>query len=140
MPLTYIYGDEGSYEPLARIDGITDPEIFWFHCQPNGTPERLTDAEGALRWEGENGAWGKLLREERLNGPGFAQNLRMQGQYLDRDKSAGSRFEQRFSAGPEGASLMDEASIRPALQSVPVLRPGQRPVYAARPDRADRRD
>ena len=112
VPLTYIYSDAGSYEALARIDGVTDPEIYWFHCQPNGTPERLTDAEGTLRWEAENSAWGKLLRETVLQGPGFVQNLRMQGQYLDRDKSAGSRFEQRFSAGPKGASLMDEASIQ----------------------------
>ncbi|ARJ41252.1 hypothetical protein B1H58_03995 [Pantoea alhagi] len=72
----------------------------------------LTDAEGELRWEAQNSAWGKLLRETPLQGPEFAQNLRMQGQYLDRDKSVGSRCEQRFSAGPEGASLMDEASIR----------------------------
>ncbi|YCH31205.1 DUF6531 domain-containing protein [Erwinia sp. D4-22] len=85
VPLTYVYSDEGSYEPLARIDGVTDPEIFWFHCQPNGTPERLTDAEGELRWEAQNSAWGKLLRETPLQGSGFAQNLRMQGQYLDRD-------------------------------------------------------
>jgi RHS repeat-associated protein len=85
VPLTYIYADQSSYEPLARIDGLTEPEIFWYHCHPNGTPERLTDEEGNLRWHGHNGAWGKLLREERLSGPGFAQNLRMQGQYLDRE-------------------------------------------------------
>ncbi|WP_147194969.1 RHS repeat-associated core domain-containing protein [Pantoea sp. CCBC3-3-1] len=85
IPLTYVYADQSSYAPLARIDGLTDPEIFWYHCHPNGTPERLTDEEGRLRWHGHNGAWGKLLREERLNGPGFAQNLRMQGQYLDRE-------------------------------------------------------
>ncbi|ORM75305.1 hypothetical protein HA44_18125 [Mixta gaviniae] len=53
---------------------------------------------------------GRTARGAVLQGTGFAQNLRMQGQYLDRDKSAGSRFEQRFSAGPKGASLMDEAS------------------------------
>ena len=56
VPLTYVYSDEGSYEPLARIDGVTAPEIFWFHCLPNGTPERLTDAEGELRWEAQNSA------------------------------------------------------------------------------------
>ncbi|MFZ4835076.1 RHS repeat-associated core domain-containing protein [Rouxiella sp. Mn2063] len=85
VPLTYVYSDEGSYDPLARIDGSENPEIYWFHNQPNGTPERLTDAEGQLRWEGQNSAWGKLLRESSLQGPGFAQNLRMQGQYLDRE-------------------------------------------------------
>lgn len=85
IPLTYVYADQGSYEPLARIDGITDPEIYWFHCQPNGTPERLTDNEGRVRWEGLTGAWGKLLREAPVHAAGFAQNLRMQGQYLDRE-------------------------------------------------------
>ncbi|KEA50859.1 type IV secretion protein Rhs [Mangrovibacter sp. MFB070] len=85
IPLTYVYADQGSYEPLARIDGITDPEIYWFHCQPNGTPERLTDNEGQVRWDGQTGAWGKLLREAPVHAAGFAQNLRMQGQYLDRE-------------------------------------------------------
>ncbi|QKJ85712.1 Type IV secretion protein Rhs [Paramixta manurensis] len=85
VPLTYVYADQGSYEPLARIDGVSQPEIYWFHCAPNGMPERLTDTEGEVRWHGHNSAWGKLLREERLNGPGYAQNLRMQGQYLDRE-------------------------------------------------------
>ncbi|WP_413649808.1 RHS repeat-associated core domain-containing protein, partial [Pantoea sp. B65] len=62
------------------------PEIYWFHNQVNGMPERLTDAEGGLRWEGHNSAWGKLLREtSSLRGTGYAQNLRMQGQYLDRE-------------------------------------------------------
>ncbi len=102
IPLTYVYADQDSYEPLARIDGITDPEMYWFHCQPNGTPERLTDERGALRWEGETGAWGKLVRENPVRAAGFAQNLRMQGQYLDRDKCVGNTFEQRVSAGPEG--------------------------------------
>ncbi|QKJ85714.1 hypothetical protein PMPD1_0742 [Paramixta manurensis] len=111
VPLTYVYTDQGSYEPLARIDGVSQPEIYWFHCAPNGMPERLTDAEGEVRWHGHNSAWGKLLREERLNGPGYAQNQRMLGQYLDRDKFVWNKFEQRISAGPEGVSLMDEASI-----------------------------
>ncbi|HFT7227376.1 RHS domain-containing protein [Enterobacter sp. 01-M-03-SI-ECC_S142] len=30
--------------------------MFWFHCQPNGTPERMTDIEGQVRWEGVNSA------------------------------------------------------------------------------------
>jgi uncharacterized protein RhaS with RHS repeats len=53
VPLTYVYSDQDSYDPLARIDGVDAPEIFWFHCQPNGTPERMTDIEGQVRWEGE---------------------------------------------------------------------------------------
>ncbi|MEN3753044.1 RHS repeat-associated core domain-containing protein [Mangrovibacter sp. SLW1] len=38
-----------------------------------------------MRWEGQTGAWGKLLREAPVHAAGFAQNLRMQGQYLDRE-------------------------------------------------------
>ncbi|MDA4748146.1 RHS domain-containing protein, partial [Enterobacter hormaechei] len=83
-PLTYVYSDQDSYDPLARIDGVDAPEIFWFHCQPNGTPERMTDSEGQVRWEGVNSAWGKLLRESETQVSGYSQNLRMQGQYLDR--------------------------------------------------------
>ncbi len=85
VPLTYVYSDAESYEPLARIDGTKDPDIFWFHCQPNGTPERMTDREGHIRWEGQNSAWGKLLHESIPQEMGYAQNLRMQGQYLDRE-------------------------------------------------------
>ena len=85
MPLTYVYSDQDSYDPLARIDGVDAPEIFWFHCQPNGTPERMTDSEGQVRWEGVNSAWGKLLRESETQVSGYSQNLRMQGQYLDRE-------------------------------------------------------
>jgi hypothetical protein len=81
VPLTYVYSDAESYEPLARIDGTKDPDIFWFHCQPNGTPERMTDREGHIRWEGQNSAWGKLLHESIPQETGYAQNLRMQGQY-----------------------------------------------------------
>ncbi len=57
VPLTYVYADPDSYEPLARIDGVSDPEIYWYHCAPNGTPERLTDAAGEVCWQGDNSAW-----------------------------------------------------------------------------------
>ncbi|OUC35610.1 type IV secretion protein Rhs [Enterobacter sp. J49] len=79
MPLTCVYSGQDSYDPLARIDGVEAPEIFWFHCQPNGTPERMTDSEGQVRWEGVNSAWGKLLRESETQVSGYSQNLRMQG-------------------------------------------------------------
>ncbi|NCH73393.1 hypothetical protein EHJ16_21140 [Cronobacter dublinensis] len=85
MPLTYVYSDPHSYEPLARIDGTQSPDIYWFHNQPNGTPERLTDVEGQVRWEGRNSAWGKLAHESTPLPTGYHQNLRMQGQYLDRE-------------------------------------------------------
>ncbi|MDP9943494.1 uncharacterized protein RhaS with RHS repeats [Enterobacter ludwigii] len=85
VPLTFVYSGQDSYDPLARIDGVEAPEIFWFHCQPNGTPERMTDSVGQVRWEGVNSAWGKLLRESETQVSGYSQNLRMQGQYLDRE-------------------------------------------------------
>jgi hypothetical protein len=110
VPLTYVYSDQDSYDPLARIDGVEAPEIFWFHCQSNGTPERMTDIEGQVRWEGVNSAWGKLLRESETQGSGYSQNLRMQGQHLHCEMVA--------------------------RQSVPVLRPGLRTVCAEGPDRA----
>jgi len=85
VPLTYVYSDQHSYEPLARIDGTQSPDIYWFHKQPNGTPERLTDVEGQVRWEGQNSAWGKLLSESGAHGSVYSQNLRMQGQCQDRE-------------------------------------------------------
>jgi len=80
-----VYNDNQSYEPLARIDVIESPEIFWFHCAANGTPELLTGVEGQKTWEGINSPWGKLLRESNQRVPGYNQNLRMQGQYMDRE-------------------------------------------------------
>ena len=85
VPLTYVYSDTWSYEPLARIDGGDSPELYWFHNAANGMPERLTDTEGQTCWEGVNNAWGKLLQEYRYQVAGHDQNLRMQGQYLDRE-------------------------------------------------------
>ena len=78
----------------------------------NRLPARMTDAQGNTVWKGEVSTWGETQQEQGNAQLAVPQNLRFQGQYLDRDKSAGSRFEQRFSAGPGGASLMDEASIR----------------------------
>lgn len=65
VPLTYVYSDQDSYDPLARIDGVDAPEFFWFHCQPNGTPERMTDSEGQVRWEGVNSAQGQTAAGKR---------------------------------------------------------------------------
>jgi uncharacterized protein RhaS with RHS repeats len=81
--LTYVYCDQDSNDPLVRIDGVDTPEIFWFHCQPNGMPVRTSDSEVQVRWEGGNSAWGKQLREAETQVSRFSQNLHMQGQYLD---------------------------------------------------------
>jgi len=71
---------------------VNAPDIFWFHNQPNGTPERLADAEGQVCHEAQNSAWGKLLHERDAQLP-FTPNHRMQGQYLDRDKFVRNKYE-----------------------------------------------
>ncbi|MFU2318849.1 RHS repeat-associated core domain-containing protein [Rahnella sp. PCH160] len=84
----YAYSDQNSYAPLARIDGTgVDSKIYYFHNQVNGQPEAMTDNEGNECWRGEPDSWGKIKgethpREIKTGGP---QNLRMQGQYLDRE-------------------------------------------------------
>ncbi|WP_455819455.1 RHS repeat-associated core domain-containing protein [Pseudomonas cerasi] len=85
VSLTCIYRDVQSYEPLARVDGTENPEIYWFHNAANGMPERLTDSKGRIRWEGISTPWGKLLSESNQRVQGYDQNLRLQGQYLDRE-------------------------------------------------------
>jgi RHS repeat-associated protein len=64
---------------------VENPEIYWFRNAANGMSELLTDAEGQKAWEGINSPWGKLLRESSERMPVIQQNLRMQGQYLDRE-------------------------------------------------------
>ncbi|MGY5360303.1 RHS repeat-associated core domain-containing protein, partial [Cronobacter dublinensis] len=81
----YVY-TEGSYEPLARIDSVFDDcDIYWYHTELNGLPERVTDAEGQTVWRGQFSVWGKTERELSVPQWQVPQNLRFQGQYLDRE-------------------------------------------------------
>ncbi|AIQ99445.1 hypothetical protein LG71_05775 [Pluralibacter gergoviae] len=42
----YVY-EENSYAPLARVDSTGDAaEVYWYHADLNGLPERMTDADG----------------------------------------------------------------------------------------------
>ncbi|OCG59211.1 MULTISPECIES: RHS domain-containing protein [unclassified Gilliamella] len=61
----YIYTDQNSYEPLARIDkrGSEDEEIFYFHTDLNGAPEELIVASGDIVWECSYQLWGKRIHE-----------------------------------------------------------------------------
>ena len=82
---TYVYEQE-SYIPLARIDtSAKEPvsRIYYFHCNASGQPEEMTDADGNLVWRARYSAWGKVVFENitRYAPQGFAQSLRMQGQY-----------------------------------------------------------
>ncbi|WP_100090594.1 RHS repeat domain-containing protein [Snodgrassella alvi] len=81
----YIYTDQHSYEPLARIDtdGNQEQYIRYFHTDLNGCPEELTDENGELLWECSFQLWGKRIHE--IEHEPIEQNLRYQGQYLDRE-------------------------------------------------------
>ena len=81
----YLYTDKGSYEPLARIDrnGNQEEHIYYFHTDLNGLPEELTDEAGEIVWECSYQLWGKPIQE--IAHTEIQQNLRYQGQYLDRE-------------------------------------------------------
>ncbi|ELY7495641.1 DNA/RNA non-specific endonuclease, partial [Cronobacter sakazakii] len=81
----YVY-TEGSYEPLARVDSVFDDcEIYWYHTGLNGLPERVTEADGQTVWRGQFSTWGETERELSVPQWQVPQNLRFQGQYLDRE-------------------------------------------------------
>ncbi|WP_225936055.1 RHS repeat domain-containing protein [Pseudomonas alvandae] len=85
-PSLYVYADPGSYEPLARLDGKPGSEaIFYFHTNLAGLPEQLTDTDGHTVWHSEYRAWGRTRDEWHDRQAGGEQNLRFQGQYLDRE-------------------------------------------------------
>ena len=49
-----------SYEPLARVDSVFDDcEIFWYHTELNGLPDRVTDADGQTLWRWQFSTWEK---------------------------------------------------------------------------------
>jgi YD repeat-containing protein len=80
VPLTYVYSDQDSYDPLARIDGVDAPEILLVPLPA----QRHAGADDGYRRAGALGRgeqrWGKLLRESETQVSGYSQNLRMQGQ------------------------------------------------------------
>ncbi|MDF7758323.1 RHS repeat-associated core domain-containing protein [Kosakonia cowanii] len=81
----YIY-TENSYEPLARVDSHGEhADIFWYHTELNGLPDSVTDSHGDTVWRGASTAWGRSLRESTPVDWDTPQNLRFQGQYLDRE-------------------------------------------------------
>ncbi|MBD9456397.1 RHS domain-containing protein [Pseudomonas sp. PDM05] len=81
----YVYVDEG-YEPLARVDGIgPQQKIRYYHNDLNGLPEQLTETDGHNVWSATYRVWGSTLEEVREPDYIEEQNLRFQGQYLDRE-------------------------------------------------------
>ncbi|WP_279026616.1 RHS repeat-associated core domain-containing protein [Gibbsiella quercinecans] len=81
----YLY-QENSWEPLARVDSIGESsEVYWYHTELNGLPTRMTDEHGNLVWQGQFSAWGETRSESTPQPLATPQNLRYQGQYLDRE-------------------------------------------------------
>jgi RHS repeat-associated protein len=81
----YIYEDEG-YQPLARVDGSGPlQKIRYYHNDLNGLPEQLTEADGHTVWRAIYRVWGNTQEEVREPYYIEEQNLRFQGQYLDRE-------------------------------------------------------
>jgi RHS repeat-associated protein len=56
---------------------------MYFHTDLNGAPEELTDENGKILWECSFQLWGKRIHE--IEHEPIEQNLRYQGQYLDRE-------------------------------------------------------
>jgi RHS repeat-associated protein len=81
----------------------TTSNIYYFHTDQVGLPEELSDSEGSIRWRASYKTWGSAVSEsweavalngDSLNATAYAkeakplevqQNLRFQGQYLDRE-------------------------------------------------------
>jgi len=81
----YLYEDD-SHEPLARVDGLGEhQQIHHYHNDLNGLAEQLSDEAGNIVWQARYQVWGNTVQEVRE--PAFVeqQNLRFQGQYLDRE-------------------------------------------------------
>ncbi|UTL90869.1 RHS repeat-associated core domain-containing protein [Pseudomonas fluorescens] len=81
-----LYVNEPDYRVLARIDGQgPHQQLRHYHNALNGLPEQLTDSQGDPVWTGECSSWGVTLQEWRASDFVEQQNLRFQGQYLDRE-------------------------------------------------------
>ncbi|MBF8778187.1 RHS domain-containing protein [Pseudomonas fulva] len=81
----YLYAGD-SFEPLARVDGRdVYQQVRYYHPDLSGLPARLTDAQGTVVWQARYQVWGNTLTEVREAGLVEEQNLRFQGQYLDRE-------------------------------------------------------
>ena len=86
-------------DATTAATGAQTAQVYYFHTQPNGLPEELSDNSGNLVWRAQYTTWGSTVREawQSFDTAGrpqqhlasqtasLQQNLRMQGQYLDRE-------------------------------------------------------
>ncbi|MCX2685080.1 RHS domain-containing protein [Pseudomonas sp. DCB_AW] len=127
----YIYASPGSYEPLARIDGNLEHEgVRYFHTNLAGLPEQLTDEKGNTLWSSDYHGWGSARDEWHSPRQRREQNLRYQGQYLDRETGlhyntyrlydpAIGRFTQSDPIGLQGGVNLYQYSPNPNLWTDP---------------------
>jgi RHS repeat-associated protein len=67
--------------------------VYYFHNDVSGIPEELTNSAGEISWEAQYKTWGNTVSESWVQVQQddveqvkpLAQNLRFQGQYLDRE-------------------------------------------------------
>ncbi|WP_232961344.1 RHS repeat domain-containing protein [Pseudomonas putida] len=89
LPSLYIYANSSSYAPVARLDSSTQGErIQYFHTNLAGLSEHLTDEHGTCGhtlWRSDYQGWGNTRDEWHDPKHARQQNLRFQGQYLDRE-------------------------------------------------------
>jgi RHS repeat-associated protein len=68
------------------VDGTGEHQsVRYYHNDLNGLPERLTEADGQTVWQARYQVWGNADEEVREAYFIEEQNLRFQGQYLDRE-------------------------------------------------------
>lgn len=87
----YLY-EEAGWQPLARVDSYnggksSQQRVLYYHVQPNGCPQCMTDGEGQTVWRAQMWLWGTVRHGERSDVYSVhpEQNLRFAGQYLDRE-------------------------------------------------------
>ncbi|ALI01331.1 hypothetical protein AO353_09720 [Pseudomonas fluorescens] len=126
----YLYEDEG-YEPLARVDG-TGPlqKIRYYHNDLNGLPEQLTEADGHNVWQATYRVWGNTLEEVREPYYIEEQNLRFQGQYLDRETGLHFNTFRFYDPDVGRFTTPDPIGLAGGNQSLSVF---AEPVYLDRP-------
>ncbi len=146
----YLYEDDG-HEPLARVDGQgAHQQVLHYHNDINGLPEQLTDDTGEVVWSARYLSWGASWDEQRASRLPEDQNLRFQGQYLDRETGLHynlfrfydpeiGRFTQPDPIGLAGGLNLYEYAPNPFTWIDPwgLLKEGETAGYGAKAHRGD---
>jgi RHS repeat-associated protein len=69
-------------EAMKQIEQLP-VTIEFYHCDHLGTPIALTDQRGQITWAARHDPWGNI--EEEFNPNNIEQNIRLPGQYHDRE-------------------------------------------------------